>query len=209
MAVLWCCAVMPVRAEISADIIRVMEQSDEVMTNPDGIRMDMSVHASMLVLSIHMKIQMLDKGDKSKATITSSVLGKEIKSEEGCDGVQAWEYKKGVLRDERDTLILSACEKSDYAVDLSIHDDYNNAKMSLKKGVYEITLTNPKGNDTPKKTVFRINAENYHPMEMVVKESGMTMTMKIDQITFGVPDEAFAFRMEDFPDAVVVNKVER
>ena len=208
MAAVLTLTAMPARAEIAPEILRILQRSDEVMSNQGGVRMDMSVKVSMLVFSFNMNVLMMEKDDKSKAAITATVLGKEVKSEEGCDGVQAWEYKKGLLKGERDTLILSPCEKSEYSVDMSVHEDYENAKMALKKGVYEITLTDPKDKEMPKKTIFRIHSESFHPLSMEIKDSGLTMVMKINNITFGVPDEAFVLNMADYPDAVVVKKFE-
>ena len=60
--------------------------------------------------------------------------------------------------------------------------------------------------DTPKKTSFKIDANTYRPIELTIKESGMTMKMKIQQIRFGVPDETFAFSPAKYPDAVVIKR---
>ena len=201
-----------VRGEIAADIIEVMRKSDAVITRPEGVKMEMDVKASIAILSVNMHITNLSKGEKSKMIMQTSVLGKTLYSEEGCDGVQGWTYERNDLsKNKRDTLTIfpSTGLESDYSVEMDTYDDYQNAKMKLKDGVYEIVLSKPKSDDVPTKTTVRIDAETFYPTQMQIKDSGATITIKINEISFGVADKDLDFNIANYPDAVVVRRDER
>ena len=200
-----------VRGEIAADIIEVMKKSDAVVSRPEGVKMEMDVKASIAILSFNLQITSLDKGNKSRMIMQTTVLGKTFYSEEGCDGVQGWSYAKSDLSKAKDTLTIYPASnlENDYTVEMDAYKDYENAKMKLKDDVYEIALSKPKSDDVPKKTTVRIDAETFYPTQMQIKDSGATITIKINEISFGVADKDLDFNIANYPDAVVVRKNER
>ncbi len=194
------------RAEIAPKIITIMQRSDALLDSETGVKMQMNVKVSMLVFSMNLSVTACSKGDKYYFLMYSSVLGNKIHSESGSDGSQTWTYRSIDGSDNKNDTLFLGVDNDDYSVDIGIYKDYNNAKMTLKKGVYEITLTEPKDADTPKKTIVKINADNYYPMELLTKDSGVTMKITIEQLSFDVPDDYFVLDLNKFPDAVVIRE---
>ena len=87
-----------------------------------------------------------------------------------------------------------------------MYKDYKKAEMKEKNGKYEITFSQPKKADDPKKMVVVINKSNYHFYEMSTKEKGATMRMTVKSIKKGVPDSVFVLDPKKFPSAKVVHK---
>ena len=193
------------RAEIAADIIEVLSKSDSVISRPEGVKMEMDVKASIAILSMNLQITSLEKGNKSRMIMQTTVLGKTFYSEEGCDGTQGWSYEKNDLSKSKDTLTIYPAESldNDYTVEMDAYKDYENAKMKLKDEVYEIVLSKPKSEDVPKKTTMRIDAKTFYPKQMQIKDSGATITINIKEISFGVDDKELAFDIANYPDAVI------
>ena len=51
-----------------------------------------------------------------------------------------------------------------------------------------------------------ISKDKYHFREMKAKQSGVSMTMTVTKIKFGVSDDIFKFDPKNYPNAVIVRK---
>lgn len=197
------------QAQISQEIINVLQKSQAAMENPAGVEMEMKVKTGMAVFSM----TTYSKGDKSLARISLKILGREAKSELGCDGKQQWKYKPRIKAgdvDRRDTLYITPVngksKGGDYSIDFGLDKEYRKATMKEKDGRYEITFTEPRDSEMPKKTIMRINKSNYHFYEIESKGGGVSMRMTATKIKFGVSDDLFKLDQKKYPGAVVVRK---
>lgn len=201
------------QAQISQEIINVLRKSQAAMDNPAGVEMDMNVKAGLAVFSMNTHVTTYTKGDKSLARISMKILGREAKSELGCDGKQQWKYKPRIKAgdvDRRDTLYITPVngksKGGDYSIDFGLDKEYRKATMKEKDGRYEITFTEPRDSEMPKKTIMRINKSNYHFYEIESKGGGVSMRMTATKIKFGVSDDLFKLDQKKYPGAVVVRK---
>ena len=212
-AVLTLCGWVSALAQIDPQVTEIMRKCEKVMSNPDGLEMTMSVEARMVIKLTGMTATVFEKNEKSKATMVMKVLGREVRTEEGFDGTQEWSYrhidlkKKG--KEVKDTLTIKKTTKkseSDYDIDFSVDKDYKTATVKVSGRYYELTFTNPIKKDDPKKMVVKIDKDKYYFREMKAKQSGLSMTMTVSKIKFGVSDDVFKFDPKNYPNAVIVRK---
>lgn len=129
-------------------------------------------------------------------------------------GTQVWKYKSRIKTkdvDRRDTLFISPAKKGNKIsggneIDFNLHEEYRKATMKEKTDYYEITFTEPKDKEMPKKSIMRIRKSNYHFYEMESKQSGVSVRMTASKIKFGVSDNIFKLDMKKFPGATVIRK---
>lgn len=201
-------------AQISQEIVNIMKKSQAVLDNPSGVEMVMSIRSGMGPLSMTTNMTTYSKGDKSLILMSMKILGREIKTEVGCDGTQVWKYKSRIKTkdvDRRDTLFISPAKKGNKIsggneIDFNLHEEYRKATMKEKTDYYEITFTEPKDKEMPKKSIMRIRKNNYHFYEMESKQSGVSVRMTASKIKFGVSDNIFKLDMKKFPGATVIRK---
>ena len=212
-AILMLCGTMSALAQIDPRATEIMRKCEEVMSNPAGLEMTMTVEARMVIKLTGMTVTVAEKSGKSRATMVMKILGKEVRTEEGFDGMQEWSYrhidlkKKG--KEVKDTLTIKKATKkseSDYDIDLSVDKDYKTATVKVVGRYYELTFTNPVKKDDPKKMVVKIDKDKYYFREMKAKQGGMSMTMTVTKIKIGVSDDVFKFDPKNYPNAVVVRK---
>ena len=212
-AILMICGSMGAQAQIDPQATEIMRKCGKVMSNPAGMEMTMTVEARMVVKLSGMTATVAMKNEKSKATVVMKVLGREIRMDEGFDGTQEWSYrhidfkKKG--KEVKDTLTIKKSAKkseSDYDIDFNIDKDYKTATVKVSGRYYELTFTNPIKKDDPKKVVVKIDKDKYYFREMKAKQSGVSMTMTVTKIKFGVSDDIFKFDPKNYPNAVIVRK---
>ena len=213
VAILTLCGAASAVAQIDPQVTEIMRKCEEVMSNPAGLEMTMSIEARMVIKLTGMTATVAEKNGKSKATMVMKVLGKEVRTEEGFDGTQEWNYrhidlkKKG--KEVKDTLTIKKATKkseSDYDIDLNVDKDYKKATVKVSGRYYELTFTNPIKKDDPKKMVVKIDKDKYYFREMKAKQGGMSMTITVTKIKFGVNDDVFKFDPKNYPNAVVVRK---
>ena len=213
VAILTLCGAASAVAQIDPQVTKIMRKCEEVMSNPAGLEMTMSIEARMVIKLTGMTATVAEKNGKSKATMVMKVLGKEVRTEEGFDGTQEWNYrhidlkKKG--KEVKDTLTIKKATKkseSDYDIDLNVDKDYKKATVKVSGRYYELTFTNPIKKDDPKKMVVKIDKDKYYFREMKAKQGGMSMTITVTKIKFGVNDDVFKFDPKNYPNAVVVRK---
>ena len=212
-AILMICGSMSAQAQIDPQATEIMRKCEKVMSNPAGMEMTMTVEARMVVKLSGMTATVAMKNEKSRATVVMKVLGREIRMDEGFDGTQEWSYrhidfkKKG--KEVKDTLTIKKSAKkseSDYDIDFNIDKDYKTATVKVSGRYYELTFTNPVKKDDPKKVVVKIDKDKYYFREMKAKQSGVSMTMTVTKIKFGVSDDIFKFDPAKYPNAVIVRK---
>ena len=212
-AILMICGSMSAQAQIDPQATEIMRKCEKVMSNPAGMEMTMTVEARMVVKLSGMTATVAMKNEKSRATVVMKVLGREIRMDEGFDGTQEWSYrhidfkKKG--KEVKDTLTIKKSAKkseSDYDIDFNIDKDYKTATVKVSGRYYELTFTNPVKKDDPKKVVVKIDKDKYYFREMNAKQSGVSMTMTVTKIKFGVSDDIFKFDPKNYPNAVIVRK---
>ena len=207
------CGAMTALAQIDPQVTEIMRKCEKVMSNPAGLEMTMSIEARMVIKLSGITATVSEKNGKSKASMVMKVLGREVKTEEGFDGTQEWSYrhidlkKKG--KEVKDTLTIKKTAKkseSDYDIDFSVDKEYKTATVKVSGRYYELTFTNPIKKDDPKKMVVKIDKDKYYFREMKVKQSGMSMTMTVTKIKFGVSDDVFKFDPKNYPNAIIVRK---
>ena len=212
-AILMICGSMSAQAQIDPQATEIMRKCEKVMSNPAGMEMTMTVEARMVVKLSGMTATVAMKNEKSRATMVMKVLGREVRTEEGFDGTQEWSYrhidlkKKG--KEVKDTLTIKKSAKkseSDYDIDFNMDKDYKTATVKVSGRYYELTFTNPVKKDDPKKVVVKIDKDKYYFREMKAKQSGVSMTMTVTKIKFGVSDDIFKFDPKNYPNAVIVRK---
>ena len=212
-AILMICGSMSAQAQIDPQATEIMRKCENVMSNPAGMEMTMTVEARMVVKLSGMTATVAMKNEKSRATMVMKVLGREVRTEEGFDGTQEWSYrhidlkKKG--KEVKDTLTIKKSAKkseSDYDIDFNMDKDYKTATVKVSGRYYELTFTNPVKKDDPKKVVVKIDKDKYYFREMKAKQSGVSMNMTVTKIKFGVSDDIFKFDPKNYPNAVIVRK---
>ena len=213
VAILTLCGTMNALAQIAPQVTEIMRKCEKVMSNPAGLEMTMTIEARMVIKLTGMTATVAMKNEKSKATMVMKVLGREVRTEEGFDGTQEWNYrhidlkKKG--KEVKDTLTIKKTAKkseSDYDIDFTMDKDYKTATVKVSGRYYELTFTNPVKKDDPKKVVVKIDKDKYYFREMKAKQSGVSMTMTVTKIKFGVRDDIFKFDPKNYPNAVIVRK---
>ena len=212
-AILTICGTMTALAQIDPQVTEIMRKCEKVMSNPAGLEMTMSIEARMVIKVSGITATVSVKNGKSKASMIMKVLGREVKTEEGFDGTQEWSYrhidlkKKG--KEVKDTLTIKKTakkSKSDYDIDFSVDKEYKTATVKVSGRYYELTFTNPIKKDDPKKMVVKIDKDKYYFREMKAKQSGVSMTMTVTKIKFGVSDDVFKFDPKNYPNAIIVRK---
>ena len=212
-AILTICGAMTALAQIDPQVTEIMRKCEKVMSNPAGLEMTMSIEARMVIKLSGITATVSEKNGKSKASMVMKVLGREVKTEEGFDGTQEWSYrhidlkKKG--KEVKDTLTIKKTamkSESDYDIDFSVDKEYKTATVKVSGRYYELTFTNPIKKDDPKKMVVKIDKDKYYFREMKAKQSGVSMTMTVTKIKFGVSDDVFKFDPKNYPNAIIVRK---
>lgn len=220
-AILLFCGLTYVNAQIPADVAEVIRKSNEKMSNPAGLEIDMNMHISVLFIKGNMSTKLWTKGDKSLMKATMKILGQVTKMEEGFDGTLQWEYegfelsekfkekaqKKG--KELKDTLKItktSAKHKTDNTVDFDLDKQYRKASMELKDKYYVITFRDPIDKEDPKKATVKIDKDNFYIREMSVRQNGAKMTVTVNRVKVGVSDAVFKLDTSKYPGAVIVRK---
>lgn len=196
-------------AQIPAEVETVLKKCSEKMNNSAGVEMDLNLSVkAMAVFSLNGTIKMYAKGDKSLAKVKMKVLGREIRSETGSNGKEQW-FLKPAVGNGKDTIIITTDlgkKKGEFDIDFDLYNEYTKAKMKEKNGRYEITLTNPKDKDMPKKTIMVVNKSDYTFHEMTIKDGANGFTVTATKIKFGVNDAILTFDPKKYPNAVVVRR---
>ena len=196
------------QAQIPAEVEDVLKKCADKMHNPAGVEMDMNLNVKAVV-SFNGTIKMYAKGEKSLAKMRMKVLGRDIRTETGDDGMQTWVFKPAIEEGDKDSVLIyksSNKKKGEYDLDFELSKKYKKAKMKEKNERYEITFTEPKEKDMPNKTTMVVNKSDYSFYQMGVKDGLMGFTMTATKIKYGVSDGMFVLDAKKYPNAVMVKK---
>ena len=179
------------------------------MGHPDGVEYEMTIKAKYTVITVMKgQINAFAKDKRNKFFLTMRILDQHTKSAGGFDGVNQWKYQQGM---ERDTIYIRKANeqtKSDYDLNFHIDLEYRKATLTERFGNYVITFTQPKTAGSPKKVTMTISGKDYLFREMETSNEGTTMTMRLTHFRVGVPDDIFTFDPNQYPDAVIIERVE-
>ena len=196
-------------AQIPANIMDVLNKCDQKMDDPNGMIIDMTLKTKILVLSLTGTMRMYEKGDKSFCEVNIKALGKEMRTEQGFDGQQNWEFEAALSKKERDTLTITKttkANKGEYNIDFDFEKMYKSAKMREKGLYYEIDFSDRIDAEAPKKMSVKIAKSNYNLREVTMSDKGPKVTLTITKITHGCSDKWFKLDMNRYKNAVIVRK---
>ena len=193
-------SVMPLRAQIPADVKPILDKVEEWFDDKEGIDVNMTGK----VLTAKVTTRSRTKGDKALVSMSITMMGKTLEMQIGCDGKQTWTYdpQEGTLTIEKDTEL----KKNDNSVDLKLVSEYKKAKMKTTDNAYEITLTEPKDKENPSKMVLTARRSDCRPMEMTMGSGLKKLTFTIVSIKKGVPDNVFVLDTSKYPNVKIVKK---
>ena len=197
-----------VKAQVSNQITTIIGKSEKVMTNPQGVETVMDIKMGVSIFKAGGSAVKCEKGDKYFSNMTMKVLGHKLVEEEGFDGKQYWKFVSSGSKNNPDTLFIAPAKKKEYGddIDINCHKYYSKGEIKLKKDKYFITFTSPKNDELPSKVEFCINKNNYHPVQFDAKKSGVSMTMTVKSIKFGVSDNVFTLDMKKYPNAKIIRR---
>ena len=193
-------------AQIPAEVTEVMDRCRAAMTNASGLEYEMDIKAGLGPLSMKMHMVVANKGDLSRTTVSTKVLGMEVVVESGFDGTNTWEIDHSPKGDTI-TFTQGNHKKSDKELVFDQDKQFNKAKMKLKDGYYVITFSDPKDKSSKVKSVtVSISAKSYTMREVRSGAGGAKVTMTVTKIRVGLNDSYFKLDLSKYPDAVIIRK---
>ena len=202
-------------AQIPSNVQEVMDKCNAKMSSYNsgaGFVLDGTLKMKVSVLTLNGTIKMYFKDDKSFNIITLAAMGEDVlKTEMGFDGQQEWVYTT-TFDDKKDSLVITktTSSKNEFGMKSDYDKDYKKAKMKEVGRYYEITFTEPRKKDLPKKSKIKVDKESYLMREYSVEQKmGMftgTMTVTVTKITKGCNDKWVKLDMNRYKNAVVVRK---
>ena len=195
-------------AQIPARVNEIMQKTNDLLNDDGPYTIEMKMSVSMLVSMGSVNIKSYVKGNKEYTVVEGSIVGEKIKEITIDDGIEHWQYNSLT-----DSLIIikseDNTEDSDFDLNLDMTKEYKKASLKERSKVYEITFTDPIGNnkDTPKKTVVKIRKEDYMFEEIIMSVSPAKMTMSLVSFKKGILDESvFILDKSKFPTAKIEYK---
>ena len=194
-------------AQIPAEVSTVMNKCRQTFSNANGLEYTMDMKTKMGPITImNMRFVIASKGDMERTKITAEVLGKEVTSENGFDGKEAWEIKPAK---NGDTIIFSQKKKDNGTSDLNLNLDkeYRKAKMKNKGDYYEVTFSDPIDKENgAKKITVKISTKTYRMTEMKTSAHGANVVMTLSKYRTGLKDDYFKINPSQYPKAVIIRK---
>ena len=203
-------------AQIPAEVKDVLKKCEDKMASyntPAGFMVDANMKMKVSVFSLSGPIKMYTKGNKYFTTVSMNAMKKEMmKIEVGFDGTQKWEYVSTSDDDRNDSLKITRTQGSKNALGMKIDydKDYRKAKMKVSGRYYEITFSGPLRKEISKKATVKIDKESYLMREYSVNEDvagfSAQVTITINKLTRGCPDNWLKLDMNRYKNAVVVRR---
>lgn len=197
-------------AQIPAEVTEVMDRCRAAMTNASGLEYEMDIKAGRGPLSMKMHMVVANKGDLSRTTVSTKVLGMEVVVESGFDGTDTWEIDHSP---KGDTITFTQGnhakknKKSNEDLVLDQDKQFNKAKMKLKDGYYVIAFSDPKDKSSKVKSVtVSISAKSYTMREVRSGAGGAKVTMTVTKIRVGLNDSYFKLDLSKYPNAVIIRQ---
>lgn len=197
-------AVLSVHGQVPSEVKEVMRKCEAAMSSPQGVEIDMNVKTSLaFVKMMDMRLVTGEKGSKSKALMTMSILGKEVTIESGFDGEQEW-----VATDDTVTITKTTTKgKGDSELNFNLANEYKKAKMKLKNDCYYIDFSEPVDKKNEAKSVsVKVSKKDYWLREMKMSMKGAKATITINKVHFGLKDDYFKLDLSKYPKAKVIRK---
>lgn len=197
-------AVLSVHGQVPSEVKEVMRKCEAAMSSPQGVEIDMNVKTSLAFVKLmNMRFVTGEKGSKSKALMTMSILGKEVTIESGFDGEQEW-----VATDDTVTITKTTTKgKGDSELNFNLANEYKKAKMKLKNDCYEIDFSEPVDKKNEAKSVsVKVSKKDYRLREMKMSMKGAKATITINKVRFGLKDDYFKLDLSKYPKAKVIRK---
>jgi len=197
-------AVLSVHGQVPNEVKEVMRKCEAAMSSPQGVEIDMNVKTSLAFVKLmNMHLVTGEKGSKSKAVMTMSILGKEVTIESGFDGEQEW-----VATDDTVTITKTTTKgEGDSDLNFNLANEYKKAKMKLKNDYYEIDFSNPVDKNNEAKSVsVKVSKKDYRLREMKMSMKGAKATITINKVRFGLKDDYFKLDLSKYPKAKVIRK---
>ena len=197
-------AVLHVNGQVPSEVKEVMRKCEAAMSSPQGVEIDMNVKTSLAFVKLmNMRLVTGEKGSKSKALMTMSILGKEVTIESGFDGEQEW-----VATDDTVTITKTTTKgKGDSELNFNLANEYKKAKMKLKNDCYEIDFSEPVDKKNEAKSVsVKVSKKDYRLREMKMSMKGAKATITINKVRFGLKDDYFKLDLSKYPKAKVIRK---
>lgn len=195
------------QAQIPAEVTDVMNKCRAAMTNANGLEYEMDTKAGLGPLAMKMHFVIADKGNLNRTTMTMKIMGIEVTTESGFDGINTWEIEHS---EKGDTITITKGDtrkKSEGDLSLDLDKKYNKAKMKQKDGYYEIAFSEPKDKSNEVKSVtVKISEKNYVMREIRSGARGAKVTMTITKVRVGLKDSYFKLNLSEYPNAVVIRK---
>lgn len=197
-------AVLSVHGQVPSEVKEVMRKCEAAMSSPQGVEIDMNVKTSLAFVKLmNMRLVTGEKGSKSKALMTMSILGKEVTIESGFDGEQEW-----VATDDTVTITKTTTKgKGDSELNFNLANEYKKAKMKLKNDCYYIDFSEPVDKKNEAKSVsVKVSKKDYRLREMKMSMKGAKATITINKVHFGLKDDYFKLDLSKYPKAKVIRK---
>lgn len=197
-------AVLHVNGQVPSEVKEVMRKCEAAMSSPQGVEIDMNVKTSLAFVKLmNMRLVTGEKGSKSKALMTMSILGKEVTIESGFDGEQEW-----VATDDTVTITKTTTKgKGDSELNFNLANEYKKAKMKLKNDCYEIDFSEPVDKKNEAKSVsVKVSKKDYRLREMKMSMKGAKATITINKVRFGLKDDYFKLDLSKYPKAKVIRE---
>ena len=130
-----------------------------------------------------------------------------LKMEMGFDGEQQWVYTVSDGSENSLEITKTKAAKNKLGMESDYDKKYSKAKMKEVGSYYEISFSEPKKKDIPKKAKIKVDKENYLLREYSVEQDlGMftgTITITITKITKGCSNNWFKLDMNRYKKASV------
>lgn len=198
-------------AQIPAQVNEVMAKCKDAMTNPNGVEYYMDVKASVGPVGMFTTHYITgSRGEKTKATMSMAVMGKEITFMSGFDGNESWELTSvnghDTIRIEKG-MATNKKNKDDGTIDFDLAEGFKKASMKEKDGYYVIDYSDPVDKKSEiKKMTVKVSTKNYCMHEMKTSAKGVRITMTVTKIKIGLTDDYFKLDLSKYPKAVVIRK---
>lgn len=183
----------------------IVQKMDEQLSRGDaeGFTMDFSIKMPIVGT---MKSHNLVRGDKMRMEI----LNAETPSISWTDETSKWDYdgKTGEITiTNQDKARDSGKEGSDLSTFDNITDGYDVILQNETEDAWFFLCKKSKTNkvkDDPKRIDLVVAKGTYLPVLLSAKQS--VITIIIENITIGVPEESVIFNPAEFPDAKIIDK---
>ena len=204
------------QAQIPVNVKGILKKCDAKMSSYNdgsGVVIDAKLKMKVSVLTINGTMKSYIKNQKYFNLLSLTAMGEEVmKMELGFDGEQEWVYESEPDGKSKDSLTITKTKnaQNEFGMRSDYDKEYKKAKMKEVGRYYEITFSEPKKKDIPKKATIKIDKESYIMREYSIAQNvGMfsgNIAITITKITKGCSDKWLKLDMSRYKNAAVVRK---